>query len=296
MLCSKCGAKNLDNAQFCKGCGAKIEIEIEIETEQQEEMPRCLKCGAQNEEDSAFCNKCGEKITNDFVLCPKCGIKNADDSKFCYVCGELLIPEDENKSDILTQAQNQAEEVQMIYCRKCGTQNADNSAFCNKCGAKISQGIENNIPQQQFIGQQPNMPQQPYQQNYPMYQETPKTGMVDKVLDNALGKLIGKKTERVTYDRLAQMVYEKLILPALNSQDWETMDSIRKAVNGTMFGKDVKPKDSNYELFVSKSYSSVPFVVNRDVWVFDKTTKIFYSLNKDKYYKNFKEAVLVYMH
>jgi ribosomal protein L40E len=50
MYCQKCGTENLDDARFCKDCGARI---------MDKEFVTCTKCHSENEYDALFCKKCG---------------------------------------------------------------------------------------------------------------------------------------------------------------------------------------------------------------------------------------------
>lgn len=52
---------------------------------------RCSKCGAKNSDDAKYCSECGQKIVKAEYLCPKCHQPLYDKPKFCDKCGKELI-------------------------------------------------------------------------------------------------------------------------------------------------------------------------------------------------------------
>jgi len=59
MNCLKCGSENIDNTNFCRGCGAKLERIEQVATES---LIKCSKCGHANESVKKFCPKCGTPV------------------------------------------------------------------------------------------------------------------------------------------------------------------------------------------------------------------------------------------
>ncbi|MBI5680517.1 MAG: zinc ribbon domain-containing protein [Methanobacterium sp.] len=56
--------------------------------EKRNELDICRHCGYKNIEEAEFCIKCGAKIGAN--ICPKCEIENPKDAEFCYKCGHDL--------------------------------------------------------------------------------------------------------------------------------------------------------------------------------------------------------------
>ena len=91
-VCSNCGCKNPESAQFCEDCGADLRNSKEkIRTSA---ITVCANCGAVTPEGVEYCPDCGgkEKIeTNVINICPRCGAIAHDGDKFCPECGENLM-------------------------------------------------------------------------------------------------------------------------------------------------------------------------------------------------------------
>lgn len=58
-VCPDCGAQVPANAQFCNGCGRKLES-LTAETPQRQLF--CPECGGKLDEGSVFCPNCGHKL------------------------------------------------------------------------------------------------------------------------------------------------------------------------------------------------------------------------------------------
>jgi hypothetical protein len=58
--CPTCGVENINEAKFCKECGAKLEKMMESTIEK--ETTVCAKCGMVNNTDAKFCQGCGETL------------------------------------------------------------------------------------------------------------------------------------------------------------------------------------------------------------------------------------------
>lgn len=56
-MCPKCGAKKLEEDNFCANCGVRVE----------EEDLHCKKCGNKTNPSEKFCGKCGSKIREETV-------------------------------------------------------------------------------------------------------------------------------------------------------------------------------------------------------------------------------------
>jgi hypothetical protein len=101
--CSKCGTVNLEDANFCIGCGNELnklpEYTLKI-NEAKSNMIICPSCGTENKIDSKFCIDCGSNLlensaeTNEVkvnsLACPECSFENNPNSKFCIGCGTNL--------------------------------------------------------------------------------------------------------------------------------------------------------------------------------------------------------------
>ena len=101
--CSKCGTLNLEDANFCIGCGNELnklpEYTLKI-NEVKSNMIICPSCKTENKIDSKFCIDCGSNLlenraeTNeikvDSLVCPECSFENNPNSKFCIGCGTNL--------------------------------------------------------------------------------------------------------------------------------------------------------------------------------------------------------------
>lgn len=92
--CPECGCELVENARFCRNCGA------EVETIKQGNV--CPECGSEISDGARFCAKCGceiksEKSNSDNVVhCINCGEEINGNVKFCPNCG--MSPTGEVKS------------------------------------------------------------------------------------------------------------------------------------------------------------------------------------------------------
>lgn len=96
MFCENCGEELPAGAQFCVGCGAKVELVEENAAAAQ--MPAvkvlhaCPSCNASVEEGARFCDSCGALLNKESLLeaCPNCGAYVAANACFCDECGSQL--------------------------------------------------------------------------------------------------------------------------------------------------------------------------------------------------------------
>ena len=61
VICNECGCEVVDEAKFCKNCGAKIEIE---KTENVNQTKFCANCGFEMDKNIKFCPECGNPTDN----------------------------------------------------------------------------------------------------------------------------------------------------------------------------------------------------------------------------------------
>lgn len=81
--CSKCGGELVDDAKFCKFCGASVEAESW--------QIVCPSCGNSLSADAWFCSNCGARLDiKEVVVCPSCGREDGPDARFCVECGAPL--------------------------------------------------------------------------------------------------------------------------------------------------------------------------------------------------------------
>ena len=95
-ICPTCGAEVPGNAQFCRGCGTKMEVLTPAPPAPAHNT--CPNCGAAVPGDSQFCRSCGTRV--EFAapaspaparrVCPQCGSEVDPDSLFCTLCGSKL--------------------------------------------------------------------------------------------------------------------------------------------------------------------------------------------------------------
>lgn len=99
MFCENCGEELPAGAQFCVGCGARVDMATDsFATSQIPDahiLHACPNCKAAIEEDARFCDSCGALLDKESLLkaCPNCNAHVAVDACFCDECGALL---DEN--------------------------------------------------------------------------------------------------------------------------------------------------------------------------------------------------------
>ena len=83
--CSICGYENELFAEFCSGCGSKLEKSTNPE------VTTCKQCGVENESGAKFCLKCGASLLSNTDgkknICDQCNAENKSKAKFCTECG-----------------------------------------------------------------------------------------------------------------------------------------------------------------------------------------------------------------
>ena len=88
--CQECGSQVIDDARFCKNCGAEIIPEEEKSDDASNTV--CPNCGQEIEEGMKFCRNCGAEISSDgeqkqTKFCSNCGFEMDINTKFCPECG-----------------------------------------------------------------------------------------------------------------------------------------------------------------------------------------------------------------
>lgn len=96
MFCENCGEELPVGAQFCVGCGAKVNLAADPFATSQipdvKTLHACPNCGAAVEDGARFCDSCGALLNKEvlFRACPNCNAHVAADARFCDECGALL--------------------------------------------------------------------------------------------------------------------------------------------------------------------------------------------------------------
>lgn len=86
MQCKKCGKENLEDAQYCSGCGESLVENSKV----------CKHCDTKNKLEARFCKKCGRAF-DEKNICPTCGLENVVEAKYCKHCGTSLIEKEKKK-------------------------------------------------------------------------------------------------------------------------------------------------------------------------------------------------------
>ncbi|MCL2172727.1 MAG: zinc ribbon domain-containing protein [Candidatus Bathyarchaeota archaeon] len=90
MICEACGAKNVDEAEYCESCGNRMPVKKKLLTDR-----ICDSCGAKNVDEAEYCEVCGnhlpikKKLLTDRI-CTACGAKNAESVEICEICGNRM--------------------------------------------------------------------------------------------------------------------------------------------------------------------------------------------------------------
>jgi len=61
-ICPNCGAEVPGDAQFCRGCGTRMEVSAPAAPAVPENTQTCPQCGAQMPAENQFCTQCGGRL------------------------------------------------------------------------------------------------------------------------------------------------------------------------------------------------------------------------------------------
>lgn len=125
--CTKCGALNEDDAQFCYACGAAFTSRSDFDYE---DTDKTIVPGRVPESNPAPETK----------RCENCGAEVSPDAKFCYACGAVFSSSSDSAAyptDGISPEPETEWAQSTMYCVYCGTEIPADSKFCYVCGARF---------------------------------------------------------------------------------------------------------------------------------------------------------------
>ncbi len=155
VICSKCHTANIENANFCIGCGNELnklpEYTLKI-NEAESNMLLCPECGNENKINSKFCTSCGSNLLEkrvtpaageaeaDSLVCPECSFENNQNSKFCIGCGANLKKASSEGNINSFSTENNEKEVQITI--KDGNTSGEEISLDKKVNSESDKGDE----------------------------------------------------------------------------------------------------------------------------------------------------------
>lgn len=180
-----------------------------------------------------------------------------------------------------------------MFCTKCGKQFEGN--FCPFCGAKAAssaESVSNGQPGAASGGQKSAPPgQSSAEAPDPMTilsDTSGGVGLMEQLADKAVQKLSGKATIRVSPEQLAELTRVLLVYPS----DAAGLKELTRVVKGSLFlVRKFSSPDGRYQLVVQAADRGWAFGIRRAVWIWDETTRTFYHLGKNSWYRQYRTLV-----
>ena len=160
VICSKCHTANIENANFCIGCGNELnklpEYTLKI-NEAESNMLLCPECGNENKINSKFCTRCGSNLLEkrvtpaagenevESLVCPECSFENSQNSKFCIGCGANLKEASNEENINLSSTKNDEKEVRITI--KDGNMSDEEAPLDTEVNSKYDMGEEDVVEQ-----------------------------------------------------------------------------------------------------------------------------------------------------